>query len=501
MNGLFVLRVAKEASAKPPPAKSGYKVEPGKAEETSFRKVFNNARRDPENADGSADRTEMTPLKEIEIEQANSGLPSGEETLLLPNSLTGQSQDAKQDANQVLSTSDQEKGSIQAIQSIQGQNIIPSSSGSVQTQGAMQILGLLLAEPEQSPVAWIPISEDEQNKQQDTNQSQESLPTQPVQTSVESKLFQVVEQGRAQDVSQNQEKLPLQSGQLPGKDIPILVFEQVKSESLQSKVEVQLPQDNLTPQVIEGGKDEIPIQDLSKSEMEKSSTVQAKPEVVVNQQDIKSDPSNGKIQIATAKVTEASSEAKTPPETLVNPVRNALDKKPSLFTTGEPPPPIHPGNGNQQIAGSQTIEPARMAEAQHPQLVEQVSRGIDTLSKAGQQSIRLQLYPENLGKIDLRLTSGTDGVRIVINADSPATSLLMERYLPELRQVLIQSGVNLAGLSVGSGNTRGNTGNSERWQPASWGTHKNPVAIAEIDDLESRENRVVVSASSIDYYI
>jgi hypothetical protein len=176
-------------------------------------------------------------------------------------------------------------------------------------------------------------------------------------------------------------------------------------------------------------------------------------------------------------------------------------KEETNVSTNDPPPEPTGVSGNQQISEMRQTEPARLAEAHHPEIVEQLTRGIDTLTKSGEQSIRLQLYPENLGKIDLRLASGTDGVRIVMHADSSVTNQLLERHMPELRQVLVQSGVNLSGLSIGYGNPQGQTTGFDGRRPNPWQLHKKMNGFLDLDDPGTEGQQKMESMSYIDYRI
>jgi len=157
------------------------------------------------------------------------------------------------------------------------------------------------------------------------------------------------------------------------------------------------------------------------------------------------------------------------------------------------PPPI-----SATASGTHRIEPARLAEAQQPQVVEQISKGIETLTRTGQGSIRLELHPENLGKIDLRLATSGDGVRIVIKADLPLTSQLLERHLPELRQILVQAGVNIADVTVGYGSPNHHAGNGDlpRFSGRPRSDHlTNDTVDAPIDYTE---NKINLSLSQVD---
>jgi flagellar hook-length control protein FliK len=94
-------------------------------------------------------------------------------------------------------------------------------------------------------------------------------------------------------------------------------------------------------------------------------------------------------------------------------------------------------------------EPARMAEARNAGPVRQVSEGLENLIKSGQSSLRIQLNPKDLGRIELRLITGADGTSVIINAEHPVSSAMLESHLNDLRQSLADAGIQLNKLSVG----------------------------------------------------
>jgi flagellar hook-length control protein FliK len=98
-------------------------------------------------------------------------------------------------------------------------------------------------------------------------------------------------------------------------------------------------------------------------------------------------------------------------------------------------------------------------------MINQISKGIDLLSRADGQSLRIQLQPENMGKIEIRLSSGSDGVTVTLNTDTQLTGNMLERSLSELKTSLADAGVNLASLSVNSGNKQSTYQESKQWYP------------------------------------
>jgi flagellar hook-length control protein FliK len=113
-------------------------------------------------------------------------------------------------------------------------------------------------------------------------------------------------------------------------------------------------------------------------------------------------------------------------------------------------------------AASQTFEPARLAEAQNKEMVWQISQNVESMLKSRQTTLRLQLYPEELGRIDLRLTTGSAGMGVSLIAQQASTGQLLESQVATLRQALDQAGIHLAHLSVGQQQSQASSGGSNR---------------------------------------
>lgn len=114
-----------------------------------------------------------------------------------------------------------------------------------------------------------------------------------------------------------------------------------------------------------------------------------------------------------------------------------------------PLPAENPG----MTAGASTAritEPARMAEARAPEIVQQVARQLEEMRNSHQTTLRMQLYPESMGRIDLKMTSTSQGIGVSIIADQSDTNLLLQRNLDQLRQNLLQAGVQLNSLDINS---------------------------------------------------
>ncbi|KAA3648399.1 MAG: flagellar hook-length control protein FliK [Chloroflexi bacterium] len=99
----------------------------------------------------------------------------------------------------------------------------------------------------------------------------------------------------------------------------------------------------------------------------------------------------------------------------------------------------------------QAGELARTAEARPVRILEQISSTLETLVDRGQTSLRLQLHPEHLGRIDLKLNSGNDGVQVWITPDASSTSQLLQAEVQQLKQSMQEAGVTLTDVNIGPG--------------------------------------------------
>ncbi len=94
-------------------------------------------------------------------------------------------------------------------------------------------------------------------------------------------------------------------------------------------------------------------------------------------------------------------------------------------------------------------EPARLAEAQTTEILRQISRQVAGTSGTGSQSIRIQLHPEDLGQIDLRISTSPLGTHVMLIPDQSSTGKLLETHIAELKQTLADAGVQMANVHVG----------------------------------------------------
>jgi flagellar hook-length control protein FliK len=220
----------------------------------------------------------------------------------------------------------------------------------------------------------------------------------------------------------------------------------------QAQVQTQTAQAAKTAQFVELLKAQAQPEAETKAVAQTAQTAQAAPAAA---QPLTSMADGVKLAAAKADLegfgNQLKAEVEKPPATAEKPVAQPLDL------------------GQVKAATTFNVnELARLSEARPNSplpMVTQIQQGVETLTKSGQTSLRLQLYPEALGRVDLRLTSGADGVRVSLTADLSATGNLLERHAQELRQALSDSGLTVAGLSIGFNLGQGKSSTAFEWQP------------------------------------
>jgi len=98
-------------------------------------------------------------------------------------------------------------------------------------------------------------------------------------------------------------------------------------------------------------------------------------------------------------------------------------------------------------------------------MVREISQEVVNLVREQGKSMRIQVHPENMGKIDLRLISNSDGMRVVMTAEVPATAKLLEAHLDQLHRSMAEAGLSVSGMSVNSQGAQGQSTNQSLQQP------------------------------------
>lgn len=161
------------------------------------------------------------------------------------------------------------------------------------------------------------------------------------------------------------------------------------------------------------------------------------------------------------------------------------------------------GGSRETVSTANIAEPARLAEARQVHILRQVADGVENMARSNQNTLRLQLHPENMGKIDLRMTMSKAGMLVTMLTDTQTTSSMLSQHLAELRTTLTEAGVTLAGLSVNSGNIGGqafaqdqrqaNYAQQQFGQPSSLATEKvaDPREVVRLRDVDTNVEYLV----------
>jgi flagellar hook-length control protein FliK len=120
---------------------------------------------------------------------------------------------------------------------------------------------------------------------------------------------------------------------------------------------------------------------------------------------------------------------------------------------------VHAGVANAQVTAStsppasvhETVAPAHHAGDLAPRWSDRVVDALRLSALRGGGEIRLQLEPEGLGHIDVRLRLQSDGVRAVIVAEHESTRALLTSQQQVLHDAFTRSDIRLSGFSVDVG--------------------------------------------------
>jgi flagellar hook-length control protein FliK len=136
--------------------------------------------------------------------------------------------------------------------------------------------------------------------------------------------------------------------------------------------------------------------------------------------------------------------------------------------------------------------------------IQQIVNEVDQSLQTGQNVVRIQLHPENLGKIDIRLSSDASGLGINIMAENASTKRLLESQVEILRQSLDNAGLHLSHMNFGM---KGQEGQGERQfyqndpSNVSQNWFQKPWHESETGKYSDPPQRMSLQLTSIDYRI
>jgi flagellar hook-length control protein FliK len=168
-------------------------------------------------------------------------------------------------------------------------------------------------------------------------------------------------------------------------------------------------------------------------------------------------------------------------------------------------PPGNP-NGTTAVTANATVqnatqisEPARLAEAPKNEAITQVADQVSQMVKSNRTSVRMQLYPEELGHIDLRIVTTKNGIGVTMVADKASTQLALKSEMDLLRQSIEQAGIQLSNLNINQGHNSNRQQSFERRQNLSNSSY--PATNSDNSNSTSNEPGVHLNSSVVDYRV
>ncbi|MCC5909798.1 MAG: flagellar hook-length control protein FliK, partial [Clostridiaceae bacterium] len=90
-------------------------------------------------------------------------------------------------------------------------------------------------------------------------------------------------------------------------------------------------------------------------------------------------------------------------------------------------------------------------EVHSKNILEQVIHKVDTIYKSGKNQLSLQLTPENLGKLSIKLISENNDIKAKVYVESLQVKEVIENNLNQLRDSLREKGIYIGSLEVSVG--------------------------------------------------
>lgn len=84
------------------------------------------------------------------------------------------------------------------------------------------------------------------------------------------------------------------------------------------------------------------------------------------------------------------------------------------------------------------------------EMIDSIGATIELAARQGIARARIELQPEELGHISIRLSQTSEGLRARVTADTPAGAQALTQGRSELRQSLSSLGLSLLHLDIGS---------------------------------------------------
>lgn len=122
-------------------------------------------------------------------------------------------------------------------------------------------------------------------------------------------------------------------------------------------------------------------------------------------------------------------------------------------------PPAAPATGSAGTVSNASAQSqptyTLMHAPQDPGFAGEMSARMQTLVREGVREARLQLHPAELGRLQVTVSTEGDQARLLFVAENSAAREAIEQSMPRLREMLEQSGLQLAQSDVGQRDLQG----------------------------------------------
>lgn len=120
---------------------------------------------------------------------------------------------------------------------------------------------------------------------------------------------------------------------------------------------------------------------------------------------------------------------------------------------------------------NKAAEPAATLSLEHAQWPQELGHKLSLLSRSGKNFMTLELQPESLGKLIVRVETHGTHVSALVQTEHPVVREILQSNMASLRDVLADQGLQLSHFSVDvrNSNTPFSRGNDTLWEPkAQW---------------------------------
>jgi flagellar hook-length control protein FliK len=206
-----------------------------------------------------------------------------------------------------------------------------------------------------------------------------------------------------------------------------------------------------------------------------------------------------KIEVVSAGQPDATGSLQRPVESTTvqqQPDSQAKNELAAQQKAAVPPPAAGSTVTAQTLPGAQV----KTMEARGQEIANQIAQQVEMAANQGRGTLRIQLHPEDLGRIDLRLTHSAQGLIVTMIADRASTGQALSNQADLLRQALSEAGIQLSNLNISQQGSQQN--NQTGWQPPQ--TNPQPFRSQASKEVSTQQNLTEgkqVSSSGIDYRI